>query len=385
MFKETLFANIDTINRPKEKGATSYMTHNFHTYPAKFIPQIPEFSILNYTNENDVVLDPFVGCGTTLVEAKLLNRKGIGVDLNPIATLLSFVKTTSLNNDEVSLITNIIEKIKKEIDAYYELDKTTIKYTIPVFYNIDHWFQKNVQNELALALSVTEQIKNEKVKNFIKIAISSIIVKVSNQESDTRFAAINKNIKNKEFIFLLDKKINEMVERIIHFSSIASKSNTTIYKANSENLSFLKENSVDHIVTSPPYANTYDYYLYHKFRMYWLGFDVKKVKHEEIGSRDKHSSQKKDIKDFIISLTNCMNEFHRVLKPNKYALIVIGDSIIRGKHYKADEFFKKIAKQTGFEFLQNFSYNLQKNTRLFNPKFTNSKKSEHIMLFKNME
>ena len=74
MFKETLFANIDTINRPKEKGATSYLTHNFHTYPAKFIPQIPEFSILNFTDENDIVLDPFVGCGTTLVEAKLLNR-----------------------------------------------------------------------------------------------------------------------------------------------------------------------------------------------------------------------------------------------------------------------------------------------------------------------
>ena len=224
MFEDNNFLNVDTINRPKKKGATTYLTHNFHTYPAKFIPQIPEYSIRNFTKENDVVLDPFVGCGTSLVEAKLLNRKGIGVDLNPIATLLTKVKTTILSEIEVIEINSIILKIIEQINCYYEKNCVPNEYLIPNFYNREHWFQKNVQNELAIAVNILNNIKNERITNFIKIAISSLIVKVSNQESDTRFAAINKNIPNKYFINLLKNKVNEMIIRISEFSKISSNS-----------------------------------------------------------------------------------------------------------------------------------------------------------------
>ena len=87
-----------------DNGKTNYLTHNFHTYPAKYIPQIPRFFIEKYTKEGDLVYDPFLGCGTTLVECKLLNRDGIGVDLNPIATLVSKVKTQPLKDSEIELI-----------------------------------------------------------------------------------------------------------------------------------------------------------------------------------------------------------------------------------------------------------------------------------------
>jgi len=62
---------------------TTYLTHNFHTYPAKFIPQIPRTIIRQLSVPGDIVLDPFCGCGTTLVEAKLLGRSSIGIELNP--------------------------------------------------------------------------------------------------------------------------------------------------------------------------------------------------------------------------------------------------------------------------------------------------------------
>src|SRR3989339_1416472 len=87
-------------------GSTTYLTHNFHTYPAKFIPQIPKSAILQFTKEGDTVLDPFCGCGTTLVEAKLLNRNAIGVDLNPIATLVSKAKTNKIDREQISLISD---------------------------------------------------------------------------------------------------------------------------------------------------------------------------------------------------------------------------------------------------------------------------------------
>ena len=77
------------FEKPNGNGSTTYLTHNFHTYPAKFIPQIPKSTIKALTREGDIILDPFCGCGTTLVEANLLNRRAIGVDLTPIATLVS--------------------------------------------------------------------------------------------------------------------------------------------------------------------------------------------------------------------------------------------------------------------------------------------------------
>jgi len=81
-----LVARLDHI---KNKN---YLTHNIHPYPAKFIPQIPSCFIETYSKKNDVVLDPFCGSGSTLLEATIRDRKAIGLDLNPIATLISRVE-----------------------------------------------------------------------------------------------------------------------------------------------------------------------------------------------------------------------------------------------------------------------------------------------------
>lgn len=367
----------------KGNGGTTYLTHNFHTYPAKFIPQIPKGTIQALTKEGDTVLDPFCGCGTTLVEAKLLNRRSIGVDLNPIATLVSRAKTNKLDISQIREISNLVNQMKKDIDNYYDNKQTAIGYNVPFFNNRDHWFQQNVLNELAIIKSYIDKVGNEDLKTYLFTAFSSIIVTVSNQESDTRFAAISKNIKPFRTFFGFLKRIEDMNPRILEFSTKASNSDVDVYEAETQNMDFIDDNSVDHIVTSPPYANTYDYYLYHKFRMYWLGYNVKKVQDKEIGSRNRHSSKKEDISTFEKDLSLCLREMSRVLKNNKYAVVVIGDSVIRGELISASELMKKIAIKNNFRFIREISYNLKQNSRMFNPKFTNGDKLEHIMFFKN--
>ena len=366
-------------------GSTTYLTHNFHTYPAKFIPQIPKSTILQFTKEGDTVLDPFCGCGTTLVEAKLLNRNSIGVDLNPIAVLVSKAKTNKLNNLDVGLVENILNKIKLDIANYYDNKKIGINYNLPEFNNRDHWFQQNVLHELGIIKSHIQDINKRELREFLFTALSSIIVMVSNQESDTRFAAIDKQIKPFRTFFELKKKLDNMNTRVLEFSEKCSNADVTICEGDTRNMNFLKENSVDHIVTSPPYANTYDYYLYHKFRMYWLDYNVKIVQDNEIGSRNRHSSKKEGIDTFKNELSLCLKEMSRVLKPQKYAVIVIGDSVIRGELIRANKFMKEIAPLNNFEFVREISYNLKQNSRMFNPKFTNGDKLEHIMFFRNVK
>jgi len=364
-------------------GSTTYLTHNFHTYPAKFIPQIPKSTIMALTKERDIILDPFCGCGTTLVEAKLLNRNAIGVDLNPIATLVSKAKTHKINEKQINSISNLLLEIKKDINNYYEKKKVNVVYNIPSFNNINHWFQSNVLNELGIIKAHIDRINDENFRNYLYTAFSSIIVLVSNQESDTRFAAISKDIKPFRTFFEFSRKIEDMNSRMIQFSKKASDSDVKVFTADARNMNFLKDNSVDHIVTSPPYANTYDYYLYHKFRMYWLSYNVKSVQDNEIGSRNRHSSKKEDISTFKEDLSNCLKEMSRVLKKDKYAVIVIGDSVIRGKLIRTNDLMKEIALKNKFRLIKEISYNLKENSRMFNPKFTNGDKSEHIMFFQN--
>lgn len=376
--------NLDKIKfeNPKEKEGTMYLTHNFHTYPAKFIPQIPKATILNFTNEGDTILDPFCGCGTTLVECKLNNRNGIGVDLNPIATLVSKVKTTKLNEDQIKKLDKVINLIERDINLIYDKNKNYDNF-IPDFKNIDHWFQKNVLQELGAIKKNIIEITDIESKEFMFSIFSAILVTVSNQESNTRFAAINKSIPNLSVLNSFKRKYLIMIKKIKEFSEVASDTKIVVYQENSENLDFLQDNSIDHIVTSPPYANTYDYYLYHKFRILWLDYDLKKVQNEEIGSRNRHSSKKEEIDTFEISLKNCIKEFSRVLKPNKYLVIVIGDSILRGKLIRADEIIENICKNTKFKIVKKQNYKLSSASKMFNPKFTNKDKLEHILFLKN--
>ncbi len=78
---------------------TQYLTHFFHHWAAKFIPQIPQNIIRKYGKPGDIVLDPFVGCGTTLVEAKLSGCPSYGIDINPLAIRICQAKVKKINRD----------------------------------------------------------------------------------------------------------------------------------------------------------------------------------------------------------------------------------------------------------------------------------------------
>jgi len=359
----------------------SYLTHNFHSYPAKFVPQIPKIVIEKLSKPGDVVLDPFCGSGTTLVEAKLTGRLSIGLDINPISILTSKCKTISLTKSQFSLINKTVEKIYDDFNLHAKEGKKSNYYHIPKIYNLDLWFQKNVQIELGIIKKNVEFLRDEKVKNFLLTAFSSIITPVSNQISDTKYASIKKDIMTGETINKFTQKVSSMKRRLKEFSEKAHDVQCKIYNCSATSMKPIGDSKIDLIVTSPPYANTYDYYLYHRHRMEWLEYDSKSPQSLEIGSRNKHSDEDMAIESYLSSMKTSMKELYRVLKKNKFFCIVIGDAIKDKNLIQMDKEFLKLGKELGFTVKQCFSYDLRKYSSHFRWIGKTSDKKGHIIIF----
>jgi site-specific DNA-methyltransferase (cytosine-N4-specific) len=177
------YARLQQIDWTFADARTRGQTHGIHPYPAKFIPQIPQAQITAlHPGDGTAVMDPFCGSGTTLVEAALADIPAVGVDLHPLACLISKVKVTLLSR-------SLTAAAECALQRAHQTDNTPP--TIPA---LDHWFRQDVQRALAALIRSIDAETDSDIRDALRVAFSSIVVRVSNQESDTRYAAIEKNV-----------------------------------------------------------------------------------------------------------------------------------------------------------------------------------------------
>ena len=184
---------------------TTYLTHNIHPYHSKYIPQIAGNLIRFMSKEGDLILDNFSGSGTTLIEAKLLNRNAIGVDINPLACLISKSKTMTIPEKELKTTTaKLIEEIRilinstrtqKSLSNFNQKTEDSLKeYKIADFPYINGWFQPQVITELSIIKNHIGKLDNEDVRDFCLMVFSSIVREVSNAASEFGNLMISKII-----------------------------------------------------------------------------------------------------------------------------------------------------------------------------------------------
>jgi len=353
----------------------SLKRHSIHPYPAKFPASLPNQIIKEYLSPNSskVIFDPFSGCGTTLLEGINCGHHVIGNDTNHIGNLITRVKTENYTPISFKKMDKVCERLSNKLD---QNDTKIIK----DFHGRDHWFQKNVQQEISLIINEIYKIEDNKLSDLLKVCLSNILIDVSNQESDTRYAAIDKKIKNKVTVEKFIKKYSEIKD--IMLDEILPKTQSKkVFDQDIMKLNAVNDESVDIIITSPPYANTYDYYLYHKHRMNWLGYDYTSCKSSEIGSRNQYSSKKdtvdiwmSDIKKFLIILAS-------KLKSKSMMALIIGDSVINKKLFDVSHYVKSIQTDVSMNHISTISESMKKNSRKFNHKFrSNIDKKEHIII-----
>lgn len=369
------------INNGKEWNfhgeETQEHLHTLHPYPAKFIPQIPRMAIERWTRKGDLVYDPFVGCGTTLLEASLLGRPSIGSDNNPVAILISRAKSAIYNHTDVAILRDFVSEVT------YTLPNTQPhQELIPNNKNFLYWFSKDILNRLS-SLKWLILKKPEPVQTMLQAIFSSIIVRVSFQDSDTRYAKIEKSINSSDVDRIFINKLEDVLSRLPGII-VPKRASASVHLADARHVPFVKSNSVSLIVTSPPYLNAYDYHKYHRQRIHWIDGNVEHARDIEIGSHDEFTKPRAKPDQYFIDMNDCFSEWARVLKRKGKCLILIGDAIVNKEPVAVGDRFIELLRKHELYLEKHWIRTLQPTKRSFNVR--NSRIShEHVLLFTNKE
>ena len=253
----------------KTRKDTTYISHGYHRYPAKFIPQIVSRLAEKYTRVGDFIVDPFGGCGTTLVESKVMGRPSIAVDINPVAVLITKAKITPIDLVKIEKEFFIL---KNRLEKYSE--KTRIK--APKHEKIDYWFKPEEKIKLAFIFAEISKIKNQDVQDFFFCGFSNILKNCS-------IWLQKSNKPTRDF----EKKPSEPIKTFLKQIKMMLRGNARLFELLSEKgylkvpskvvctdarTTPAKDDSVSLIVTSPPYVTSYEYADLHQLTALWLEY-----------------------------------------------------------------------------------------------------------------
>ncbi len=249
-----------------------YLTHYFYPYKGKFHPKMVR-SLLNYIYPNDkgTCLDNFAGSGTLLVEATLMELNSIGVEINPLCVLMSNVKCNSFKFDIEILkkeIENYLEMLKKSLSEYNNFQIKTfslfreIKFDYKNILEKTKIISKKLKNflkdkeklivQVLIAKEIINKIEDENIKNFLLLTLSGTISDIIRRTNREFIEAFNERVNNLYLRIFLFKKLNEILK--------INLGNSKSYLSDTRDMeAIISSNSIDGIVTSPPYSIALNY------------------------------------------------------------------------------------------------------------------------------
>lgn len=354
------------------KDRTGYLLHDLHPYPAKFIPQIPQNLIRLLTLRGELVWDPFGGSGTTALEALLLGRRAVSTDANPLAQLIGKAKTTSLREEDDHVLTLLSEELRlagNNVETLRDLLKRNepqYSLVIPKIPNLEKWFHPVAIRELAYLRWRCSTLPTEATRILAEACLSKVIVKASYQDGETRYARRVREVEFGSVLRMFAAELGAATVKSRQMGKLLRFRNAEFLAADlrADNLPLQRE-SVDLVVTSPPYPNAMDYHLYHRFRLFWLGHDPRELGKCEIGSHLRHQKESSGFDSYCVEMESCLRNIFSVLRKGRYAVFVLGDSVFGGKTFRTGTRIAEVGRRVGFEFVGRIERPLPTNKRSF--------------------
>lgn len=419
----------------KEDDTREY-THGIHSYPAMMVCPISRniIKIMKGIMPISSLFDPFSGSGTVLVEGLLSGIPNVvGNDINPLALFLAKVKTTQLDISTLqSYANNLLDSIQNRYEQYilqidsvddvltnvYELDltakhgwgdnaphylteyceKNNVDINIPSFKNIGYWFKPRVILLLQIIKDEINKIEDKNMRNFAFVAFSESIRLVSNRRNGefkmfrmppVKVAKFVPDVIN-EFSTILQRNIEKMNAFVEACSDTGTNSKVTIFQNNATVLQDVPNESIDLVVTSPPYGDsrtTVAYGEYSRLSLQWLGIDnlsekeimgidkslmggakfrngfeytipSQSLRESLFRIKDKDLERAGDVYSFYNDLKNSIKAVSEKTKIGGYHFWVVGNRTVKGELLKTDVIITEIADSYGLEHVYTIDRNI---------------------------
>lgn len=389
IFFQLLTSNLDFKNSQNN----NLNRHYWHAFPAKFPPEIPRLFIENLTDKKAIILDPMAGSCVTLLEAALLGREAIGFDIDPLSLIVGKAKFQNFKietayNEGNSVIQRAAQLIQHCREKLEEQLKTRFDEETSQF--IDYWFKKETQLELLSLLIEIDKIPDEEIKLFYKLVFSGIIITKNGGVTLARDLAHTRphRVLTRTPGCALQEFSRKMFKNLQNLKELPH-SKLRLLEADAGNMP-IDDETVDLIVTSPPYANNaIDYMRAHKFSLVWLGYNLKELsrtRKKYIGSESientiledlpafssKKVLQLKEINEkkgkslhrYFSEMSQVLREMYRVLKPQKACVLVVASSVLCGIDVETQSCLAEIGQDHGFEVVHTGERSIDRNRRM---------------------
>ena len=343
------------------------------------------------------VLDPFAGVGTTLIEALKYQDEAIGFEINPYAALASRAKIRAPHYD-VDVLATMLDRFEEYGEEKLSFNDNAVSNPPKGFTSRVPFFSPEVEHQVLLCLDFIAEQTTDWVKDLFQVAFGAVMVSFSNYSYEpslgTRAAAGKPNVNDADVFSIVKRKLWEIHADIVTFQRWMTKHKgmprATVYPLSYfDHGGQVKPQSIDVLITSPPYLNNYHYIRNTRPHLFWLGMvqgsaDLKTIEHQSFGQfwQTVRSGPKIRLKPHLPHLAEKLEDLRArhvekgtyggsgwanyaaayfndcqrfcaltrtCMRPGGTVVVVIGNNILQGIEFQTDRLFAEIAEQESFE------------------------------------
>lgn len=306
---------------------------SIHFHPGRFISQIPATLIGRLTKPGDLVLDPYCGSGTTLIEAQRLRRRSIGIDANPVSVLISRAKLLPVRHDRVARI--LQGHLRRFLDRPFNLGGIVgSDIDVPSTVQLSKWYHPDTGAELREIWFYISQLRGV-ARTLFEFAFSSILMPACSETRHWGYVCDNTRPLEFRYIDAIDLFRNSLAKleeayasRDFELPPVTSfpLPRATVFQGDSGYvMEGLKAASVDLVVTSPPYYGVVDYVKSQRLSMEWFGKNVEEFRALETGARSKRHRTTAYVQ-YLNDIERVLTQVGRLLKSEGVFALLIGQS-----------------------------------------------------------
>ncbi|WP_186188689.1 TRM11 family SAM-dependent methyltransferase [Burkholderia gladioli] len=388
--------------------------HFLFRYPAKFHAPVARELIHRFTTQGDIVLDPFCGSGTLLLEAQTMGRSAVGVDIDPLAAFISTVKTSHWDHKALESIANrLLDRLSSHTRsddeyamlAHNDVDSNEVARCvaaeglwIPEIPNIAHWFRKYVLIDMARILATLEsRAVSSTSRPFFMLCFASIIRACSNADPvPVSGLEVTSHMRQKDAegrvvnpFALFAKAVRKAITATAEAPAVGAGVQCVIHHGDATLLSEIIAPGPSVCITSPPYHGAVDYYRRHTLEMYWLRLVdsheerlelrpryigqasvpmrhhalSQKIEHPTVNQWEKRIRKVNDkranaFKHYVVSMQNTFTQLHAVLPPGGTAVLVVGKSSWNGSEIPTASLMSDLCEGK-FDYCEQYWYPLK--------------------------